>query len=116
MSRGAIPPPLTTSVTSSLPSMPRLLLLLLAFTSLLAPASAQQRVAPPTKEYLDSLFTVLPSAVGAQYYRETVRTDSLAGEVKDYYLSGKLQSSGTFDDVQQLVPNGRAQWHARNLA
>jgi protein TonB len=83
-----------------------LLLLLLAFTSLLAPASAQQRVAAPTKEYLDSLFTVLPSAVGAQYYRETVRTDSLAGEVKDYYLSGKLQSSGTFDDVHQLVPNG----------
>jgi TonB family protein len=85
--------------------MLRLLLLLLAFTSLLATASAQQRVAPQ-KEYLDSLFTVLPSALGAQYYRETVRTDSLAGEVKDYYLSGKLQSNGTFDDVHELVPNG----------
>jgi protein TonB len=86
--------------------MLRLLLLVLSCLGLLTTASAQQLVAVPQKEYLDSLFIALPSAVGAQYYRETVRTDSLAGEVRDYYLSGKLQSSGTFDDVYKLVANG----------
>lgn len=55
---------------------------------------------------------MLPSEVGAQYYRETVMTDSLTGEVKDYYLSGKLQSSGTFDDVHKMLPNGTLEtWH-----
>ncbi|RZK75709.1 MAG: hypothetical protein EOO85_13195, partial [Pedobacter sp.] len=93
--------------------MLRLLLLLFSITSLLTTAAAQQLGVAPQKVYLDSLFTVLPSAVGAQYYRQTVLTDSVAGEVKDYYLSGQLQSSGTFDDVLKLVPNGTLQtWRA----
>jgi protein TonB len=88
------------------PYMKRLLLLLLGLSGFLTTAYAQQTIPPPKKEFLDSAFCVLPSQAGAQYYRETVYTDSIAGSVKDFYLSGKLQSSGTFDHVRKLLPHG----------
>jgi protein TonB len=86
--------------------MRRLLLLFIGLNTFFTAASAQQLLPSPKKEFLDSVFAVLPSETGARYYRETVYTDSIAGTVKDYYLSGKLQSSGTFDHVRKLLPNG----------
>lgn len=86
--------------------MKRLLLLLIALSGFTSAASAQQTIPLPKKEFLDSTFTVLPSELGARYYRETIYTDSIAGTVKDFYLSGKLQSNGTFDHVRKLEPHG----------
>lgn len=86
--------------------MKRFLLLSIALSGFISTASAQQTIPPLKKEFLDSTFTVLPSEVGARYYRETVYTDSIAGTVKDFYLSGKLQSNGTFDHVRKLEPHG----------
>jgi protein TonB len=86
--------------------MKRFLLFLVVLTGLTKAASAQQLIPLPKKEFLDSCFTVLPAEAGARYYRETVYTDSIAGTVRDYFLSGKLQSSGTFDHVRKLVPHG----------
>ncbi|HET9504291.1 MAG TPA: TonB family protein [Hymenobacter sp.] len=86
--------------------MPRLFLSALLVAGLASAASAQQLVPAPKKEFLDSAFVVLPSEAGARYYRETVYSDSIAGTVKDYYLSGKLQSSGTFDHVRKFSAHG----------
>jgi protein TonB len=86
--------------------MKQFLLLLLVLNGLAGAASAQQTIPLPKKEFLDSTFTVIPSAVGAQYYRETSYTDSIAGTVKNYYLSGKPQSSGTFDHIRKSIANG----------
>jgi protein TonB len=87
-------------------SMKRFLLFLVGLSGFITTAYAQQTIPSPTKEFLDSCFTVLPSQEGARYYRETVYADSIAGTVKDFYLSGKLQSSGTFDHVRKLLPHG----------
>ena len=86
--------------------MNRLLLLLLVLSSFLPTAYAQQTIPLPKKEFLDSTFTVVPSEAGARYYRETVYTDSIGGTVKQYYVSGKLQSSGTFDHIRKTIAHG----------
>jgi protein TonB len=86
--------------------MNRLLLLLLVLSSFLPTAHAQQTIPLPKKEFLDSTFTVLPYEAGARYYRETVYTDSIGGTVKQYYVSGKLHSSGTFDHIRKTIAHG----------
>ena len=70
------------------------------------PVLAQSGVAPLKKEFLDSTFQVLPSAVGARYRRETEYADSVGGEVRDYYLSGQLQSKARFDHIRKWVMHG----------
>ncbi|RZK15179.1 MAG: TonB family protein [Hymenobacter sp.] len=67
---------------------------------------AAQQVPPPRQEFLDSTFTALPSAAGARYRRETVYTDSVGGTVRDYYLSGKLQRTGSYDNIADEVAHG----------
>lgn len=86
----------------------------LLFVGLSAGEVAAQQVVPPLKkEFLDSTFTVLPSAAGARYRRETEYTDSTAGEVRDYYLSGQLQSKGTYENIRLDIANGAFDtWHA----
>lgn len=69
-------------------------------------AAAQQIIPPLKKEYLDSAWHVLPSAVGARYRREIEWRDSTSGEMRDYYLSGKLQASGFFENIRKEVPHG----------
>lgn len=86
--------------------MKQIVLLSFALTGLAGTAAAQQPIPLPKKEFLDSTFVVLPSAVGARYYRETVYTDSVGGTVKNYYLSGKPQSSGTFDHIRKNIAHG----------
>lgn len=68
--------------------------------------SAQQVVPPLKREFLDSTFHVLPSAVGVRYRRETEYADSVGGEVRDYYLSGQLQSKAQFDHIRKEVLHG----------
>jgi protein TonB len=82
------------------------LLLLLVLSGFVTTAYAQQTIPPPKKEFLDSTFAVLSSELGARYYRETVYMDSIGGAVKQYYLSGKLQSSGTFDHIRKTIAHG----------
>jgi protein TonB len=86
--------------------MKRLLLLLLVLSGFIPTVYAQQPIPLPKKEFLDSTFIVLPSEAGARYYRETVYTDSIGGTVKQYYLSGKLHSSGTFDHIRKTIAHG----------
>lgn len=86
--------------------MKRLLLFLVVLSGFTPAAYAQQMIPLPKKEFLDSTFTVLPSEAGARYYRETVYTDSIGGTVKQYYLSGKLQCSGTFDHIRKTIAHG----------
>jgi protein TonB len=76
-------------------------------------AAAQQVVPPLKKEFLDSTWHVLPSAAGAMYRRETEWRDSIAGEVRDYYLSGQLQSRGAFENIGKEVAHGTFEtWYA----
>ncbi|RYY18934.1 MAG: TonB family protein [Cytophagaceae bacterium] len=69
-------------------------------------AAAQRAVLPLKQEFLDSTFTVLPSAVGARYRRETAYTDSVSGTVRAYYLSGKLQSTTFYDNLVDEIAHG----------
>jgi protein TonB len=69
-------------------------------------AAAQQVIPPLKKEFLDSAWHVLPSAAGARYRRETEYRDSTAGVVRDYYLSGQLQSSEEFDNIRKRSYHG----------
>lgn len=86
--------------------MKYLLLFLLGGALGLDEVSAQPAAPPLKKEYLDSTFTVLPSAVGARYQLETQYTDSIGGEVRDYYLSRKLQSRGTYENIRHDIAHG----------
>lgn len=69
-------------------------------------AAAQQVVPPLKREFLDSTWHVLPSAAGARYRRETEYRDSIAGEVRDYYLGGQLQSRGSYENIRREVIHG----------
>jgi protein TonB len=69
-------------------------------------ASAQQAIPPLQKEFLDSAFAVLPSEVGARYRRETQYTDSVAGTVKTYFLTGQIRNIQSFDNIRKGSPHG----------
>jgi protein TonB len=85
----------------------------------LGEAAAQQVILPLKKEFLDSTWHVLPSAVGAAYWRETtLSADSTSSSINSYYLSGQLQEhmesrllqkgrhagfSKKFDEASRLV-------------
>lgn len=53
---------------------------------------------------------MLPSAVGARYRRETEWHDSTAGIVRDYYLSGQLQSREEFEHVGKRSYHGVSEY------
>lgn len=53
---------------------------------------------------------MLPSAVGARYRRETEYRDSTAGVVRDYYLSGQLQSREEFEHVRKRRYDGPSEY------
>lgn len=72
----------------------------------LGEAAAQQTVPPPKQEFLDSVCTVLPSAAGARYRRETEWRDSTAGEIRVYYLNGQLQRRQQLEHITKQIPNG----------
>lgn len=75
-------------------------------------SNAQQTVPPIKVEYLDSTFAVLPSAQGAFYRRETEYKDSVGGEVRDYFLSGKLQSRCLYEHIRNAIVHGTFQnWY-----
>lgn len=86
--------------------MKRFLPFLIVLSGFITTAYAQQAIPLPKKEFLDSTFTVVPSEAEARYYRETVYADSIGGTVKQYYLSGKLHSSGTFDHIRKTIAHG----------
>lgn len=73
-------------------------------------AAAQQVVPPLKKEFLDSAFAVLPSAAGARYRRETEWRDSTAGVVRDYFLSGQLQSREEFESIRRHRYHGASEY------
>ena len=79
-------------------------LLCLSFS--LGEAAAQQVVPPLKQEFLDSTCTVLPSATGARYRRETEWRDSTAGEIRVYYLNGQLQRREQLEHLAKQIPNG----------
>jgi len=72
----------------------------------LGKAATQQAVVPLKQEFLDSTCTVLPSATGAYYRRETEWRDSTAGEIRTYYLSGQLQHRQQLGHIAKQIPNG----------
>ena len=76
----------------------------------LSEAAAQQVIPPLKKEFLDSAWHALPSASGAVYRRETEYRDSTAGTVRDYYLSGQLQSREEFENVRKHRYNGTSEY------
>ena len=80
----------------------------------LGEAAAQQVIPPLKKEFLDSTFAVLPSATGARYRRETEWRDSTAGEVRDYYLSGQIQSREEFANVRTRDYHGVSEYFAKS--
>lgn len=75
---------------------------------------AAQPASPRLKtEYLDSARTVLPSAHGAVYRRETEQQDSVRGIVRDFYLDGRRESVSEVEFRKGVpLPNGTAEsWH-----
>ncbi|RZK48353.1 MAG: hypothetical protein EOO59_16870, partial [Hymenobacter sp.] len=86
--------------------MKKLLPLLLLAPALAATAQTAPALPPIRHEFLDSTFAVLPSATGARYRRETAYADSLGGEVRDYYLSGQLQSRGQYENIRREIIHG----------
>lgn len=83
----------------------------LIFLGLAAGEAAAQQIIPPLKkEFLDSAWHVLPSAAGARYRRETEYRDSTAGVVRDYYLSGQLQSREEFEHVRKRRYDGVSEY------
>jgi protein TonB len=87
------------------------LVLPLLFLGMAASEAAAQQVIPPLKkEFLDSTWHVLPSAAGARYRRETEWRDSTAGIVRDYYLSGQLQSREEFEHIHKRRYNGTSEY------
>jgi protein TonB len=72
----------------------------------LSEVAAQQTVPPLKQEFLDSTCTVLPSAAGAKYRRETEWRDSTAGEIRMYYLNGQLQRRQQLEHITKQIPNG----------
>lgn len=72
--------------------------------------AAQQVIPPLKKEFLDSAWHVLPSAAGAHYRRETEWRDSTAGTIRDYYLSGQLQSREGFENVRKRLYSGTSEY------
>jgi protein TonB len=73
-------------------------------------AVAQQVIPPLKKEFLDSTWHVLPSAAGARYRRETEYRDSTAGTIRDYYLSGQLQSREEFEHIRKRSYDGLSEY------
>ena len=57
-------------------------------------------------EYVDSMGTCLPSAIGARYRRETMYRDAKAGTVKRFYLSGKLCEYTAYASIPDEVRHG----------
>lgn len=83
----------------------------LFFLSMTAGQAAAQQVIPPLKkEFLDSAWHVLPSAAGAHYRRETEYRDSTAGTIRDYYLSGQLQSREEFEHIRKRRYDGTSEY------
>ena len=100
--------------------MPKHYFLLSLLLAAASPAAAQQPVPPLKVQFLDDAFTVLPSATGARYRRETEYADSVSGEVRDYYLSGQLQSREHLENFRKHTlhglseswyPDGQPEWH-----
>lgn len=85
--------------------MVRIFLLLLV-CSVTSRASAQSALPPTEKYFLDSTFTMLPTSAGAAYRREIEYTDSLSGQIRDYFLSGRLQSRETYENLRKHTSNG----------
>ena len=69
-------------------------------------AQAQQLIPPPKTEFLDSNYRVLTSSTGACYRRETAFADSVGGTVRNYYISGQLESVATYDNIREKVLQG----------
>ncbi|WBA43150.1 hypothetical protein [Hymenobacter canadensis] len=67
------------------------------------PISAQQVVPPLKREFLDSNFVAVASVADARYRRETEYKDSVGGELRDYFLSGRLQSSLTYEHFKKIL-------------
>ena len=80
----------------------------------LSEAAAQQVIPPLKKQFLDSTWHALPSAAGARYRRETEWRDSTAGVVRDYFLSGQLQSREEFENISAHRQNGVSEYFAEN--
>jgi protein TonB len=80
----------------------------------LGTAAAQQVVPPLKKEFLDSAFAALPSAVGAHYRRELEWRDSTAGEVRVYYLNGQLARREALEHIAKQIPNGVSEYFSEN--
>ncbi|WP_223652021.1 toxin-antitoxin system YwqK family antitoxin [Hymenobacter psoromatis] len=94
--------------------MKYLLWVLLCAGFTVSEAAAQQVIPPLKKDFLDSAWHVLPSAVGAHYRRETEWRDSTAGEVRDYFLSGQLQSREEFDNIRIRRYDGVSEYFAKD--
>jgi protein TonB len=87
-----------------------LICFLLCVGSGVGEVAAQQVIPPLKKQFLDSAWHVLPSAAGARYRRETEWRDSTAGVVRDYYLSGQLQSQEALENIRTHRSHGVSEY------
>lgn len=72
-----------------------------------AASAAAQQVIPPTRTLLlDSAFEKVTELRLARYRREMVFVDSVGGEIRDYYLSGKPFTVGHYEHIDKRVENG----------
>ena len=84
-----------------------ILLLLVCLAA--APVAAQQTVPTTRHELLDSTHTVITTAIGARYRRETEYADSVRGVVREFALTGQLLRESHFDNLRTRHLDGRSE-------
>jgi periplasmic protein TonB len=74
------------------------------------PMAAAQTMVPPTRhELLDSTHTVIATATGARYRRDTEYADSVRGVVREYTLAGQLVHQSHYENLRTRQPDGLAE-------
>ncbi|MET4073235.1 TonB family protein [Hymenobacter sp. UYCo722] len=74
-----------------------------------APAAAQQAVPPTRHELLDSTHTVINTATGARYRRDTEYADSIRGVVREFTLAGQLVHQSHYENLRTRQLDGIAE-------
>ncbi len=74
-----------------------------------APGAAQQAVPPTRHELLDSTHTVINTATGARYRRDTEYVDSVRGVLREFTLAGQLVHLSHYENLRTRLLDGMAE-------
>lgn len=72
-------------------------------------AAAQTMVPPTRHELLDSTHTVIATATGARYRRDTEYADSVRGVVREFTLAGQLVHQSHYENLRTRQLDGLAE-------